>query len=462
MGRLLKRGRRTQHPNREATMSTSPLIPKDALDALEGGEPREAFQALRSVLDYPGQVAEPQRWHDAFDLFARVGAEIAGPEFAAVVRRVVEEPNNPQALYDLGYELIEQGLSGIAATALARANELSPGQPALLTELVAALERNRRSADACRYLRAAPELVESDFMCRYLLAFNAVLSGDLEEPRRLLPRLLDGAEDDHRFMAGRIQGMLLRADALHGVSALDHKDLRGWHFAITGGLLLHLSPYGIDEGMHGRYCYTQDSASRCLEGVRRVAVGLEAWGFVPPRVFALPDRNSAALALACGWMLSVPVEPWPDGGSEAQGLVVVYDLANVEESVVAALAEHRPGQALWSHAAGWTREPPFAADLTTYLYQFNVGPWDGGLRVNPETNSPEQAPPEVGTPEELGARIAEAEMEPGALDDLPALAALARAARTVPGEHGPGALRRDGRRRRQWEGSPVLSSYFFE
>jgi hypothetical protein len=225
---------------------------------------------------------------------------------------------------------------------------------------------------------------------------------------------------------------------------------------------LHLSPYGLDEGMHGRYCYTQDSAGRCLEGVRRVAAVLEAWRVTPSRVFALPDRNSAALALACGRLLSVPVEPWPDGGSEAEGLVAAYDLATVEASVVQALAEHRPGQILWSHAAGWTREPPFAADLTTYLYQFNVGPWDGGLRVNAETNNPEPAPPEEGTPEELAARIAEAELEPGALDDLSALATLARAVRTVPGEHGPGALRRGGQRRRQWENSPVPSNYFFE
>jgi hypothetical protein len=62
-------------------------------------------------------LTDREEWQEAFGLFARISEVIAGEALAGIVRQAVDEPDDVQALYNLGYELIEQGLPGIAATA---------------------------------------------------------------------------------------------------------------------------------------------------------------------------------------------------------------------------------------------------------------------------------------------------------------------------------------------------------
>src|SRR5262249_21330943 len=151
-----------------------------ALDSLERGNAREAFSRFRWALEYPSQLGDdPERWRDALTVLARIATALAGDEFGALVQRASADPDDGQALYDLGYGLIEQGLNGIAATILARANTLFPNEESILTELACALERDLRFHEACRFLRESPELIEHSFLCRYLLTYNALMTSDL-------------------------------------------------------------------------------------------------------------------------------------------------------------------------------------------------------------------------------------------------------------------------------------------
>ena len=219
---------------------------------------------------------------------------------------------------------------------------------------------------------------------------------------------------------------------------------------------MHLSPY--DEG--GRYAWTQDSDGLCCEAIIRLKDLLDAWSLKPPRVFALPDRASSILAHAAAKLLGLPAEPWPEQGSGAPGLIVAYDLRTVDRDLVESLQEHRPGQLLWSHAASWTDEPPFAADIVTYLYQFNVAPWEPHQRFDPVLGRFSPTEPREGSNHELAESIANSVFDPKCLTDLPDLLRLAAAARTLTGEHAAGVFRTDGRRRRQRLASPVVGARF--
>jgi hypothetical protein len=444
---------------------------KAAREALAQQESQKAFSLLRRVLEYPGaqELEHPARWKEAWELFAEIAQPIAGEKFADIVRKAARDERDAQALYHLGYQLIEQLLPGLAATALLRAHLLLPREEPSLTELVVALESMGAHAEAARLLQAQPHLVQNSFMCRYLLAYNATMAGDLDEPRRLangleLLLIRSGAQGDQlqslTGMKERIHHMLARADALRGVSPLDPKDLRGWHFVTTGSVLLHLSPYGFDEGMTGRYAFLQDSEALCLEGIRRVEAVLAQAGRKPPRVFVLPDRESSILAHATARVLGVPTEPWPEAGSEAPGLIVAYDVTTLEPSLLQSLKEHRPGQVLWSHASPWTREVPFAPDLTTFLYQQNTSPWGERLRVNPETQQVERTQPAEGAVEALAEGVVSAKLEAAALEDLPQLTKRVGAMATVTGEAAGGLFREQGRRRRSLKDSPVKSNRF--
>ncbi|HBP22800.1 MAG TPA: hypothetical protein DEA08_34095, partial [Planctomycetes bacterium] len=171
----------------------------------------------------------------------------------------------------------------------------------------------------------------------------------------------------------------------------------------------------------------------------------------------LPDPHGAVVAEAAAQLLDLPLEAWPEEGSEQPGLVVAYDLAEVG-GALRPLLEHRPAQVVFAHAADWTRDFPLAADLTTYLYQFNAAPWDPQLVV--EEGEVAQRGPRAVPLEERAREVIHAELEEQALSDLDELRALVRAARELPLQHSAGLLRAAGTRERHWAGSPVRSNRF--
>jgi hypothetical protein len=428
--------------------------------ALAKGDVPQAFLALRPALEYPiaNMLLDAEGWAVALSLFAEIAGHLVGEELAAKAR-AAKDPSDVSAQYELGYDLIDKGLPVVAATFLERANKLAPNQAGIVAELATALERGDRNEDACDVLRESPELLAAHFMLRYLLAFNAVCSGDLDEARRTLPTLAPGSTEQERYMVRTVRGMLARADvalAAPRARRLDKEDLRGWHFVITGGLLLHVSPHGF-EHMHGRYAFVHDNPALCLEGIRKWIALATALAVAPPKILAAPGRDSAILARALASACDVPLAPWSEN---ERGLVVAYDLSGLAPDVAQALAQHRPGQSLWAHASSWTEPFPFAPDVTTFLYQMNTAPWGGGMGIDPETRQVKNHPPDDAPEDVIAARVVAAELEASALDDTSDLVALATGARALPEELAPGLLRANGVRRKQFMHSPVKSNRF--
>jgi len=427
-----------------------------AREALEQkGDPQEALRELRWVFFDPGLCDDRDRLCEALSLLSPITGQLVGDEIAAMIDTTVSGFDDPEALHALGYQLIELGLSEVAVCVLSRANTVAPGQERILTELVAAMEREGRNSDACRVLRAAGDLCDTSFMCRYLLAFNSVLSADLDAAAELLPSLLD-TDDEGAFMAKRIQAMLSRADLIKGTCDLGAHDLRGWHFVTTGGVLLHTSPYGFDEGMNGRYAYVADTEGLCKLGLVRLKAALEVWDESPPWILAPPDRDSQILAAAAEEVLGLPVvEYTPDVGD---GLVVVYDMNRLEKGTPPEILVHTAGQLLYAHATCWTDPPPCAPDITTFLYQGLQTPWGERMQVGPDGQV--QATPEDTAPiEVIAARIVEAEPVNGEVEAHDPQERLME----VLGVMGPQASFRNesgGRRSPLWEGGPVKSSRF--
>jgi hypothetical protein len=432
--------------------------------AVKAGDPQEAFSALRPLLEYPGTLArrgDRDRWKRALGILASAGEAIAGAEFRDTVLAAASDPDQVPALYALGYELYEQRLFGLAATVLARANVLEPAEEPILTELVAALEGAMKNAEACAVLRAAPETLRRSYMGQYLLAFNSLMTGGVEEARRMLPALRMWTEADQIYMTSQLEGMLARTDALRGSTPLDDRDLRGWHFVVNGAVLLHVSPFGFEESMRGRYAVVQDSYALILEGARRLLAMLQAGGISCPRVFMLPDRSSAVLGKVMAKLLSCRIEAWPEDGTEDPGLLAAYDIDGVSPAALRTLVEHRPGQFLWSHASCWTDPFPFTPDVVTFLYQRSTPPWEGQLTYDTASAAVVRSPPSDEPVDALAERVVSAELAPDALLDLPSLARLVEVARTVDGEHAGGLWLGSGRRRHQRAGSPVPSARFW-
>jgi hypothetical protein len=424
-----------------------------AEDALAAGDATLAFAQLRPALSYPVRV-DADQLAAGLETLAAVAAGLGHQSLAGDAARAAADVHDPDALYELGYALVDAGLPAMAAVVLARCLEVVPGSEQVLTELVSALERALVYGDAQRLLEAHPHLIETSFLCRYLVAYNAAMAGDLAVTRRHAPAL-QPTDDGQQFMADRIASILARADRVTaaGVARLDGSDLRGWHYVLTGGVLTHLSPYGFDQPMRGRYAWLQDSPSRVRTGLDRLVAILAAWGEAPPCIYAPPGRDHEIVAHAAAARLGVPVAPWPAVGVPAPGLVVLYDLAGLELRDIERLLERRPGQILFAHASPWTEDGPLAADVTTLLHQSLTAPWAERLVIDPGDHSTGRAAADDRDPELIGAEIAAAEpltADEIEVDDGPGLDALVRAV-------GAPAL---GRRERLWAGSPVQSNRF--
>ena len=375
----------------------------EAIAALvEAGDDRAAYARLVGRLGWPqgrelARVEVPR--------YLRLLGELAGrrdsTELADLADTVVRDPDSPDRLYDLGYALIDAGAPSIAASVLWHCLALVGDSEEVVCELVSALESALAYPDALAILENHPALRARSFLCQYLYAFNAAMSGKLDITRATY-RELTPLGDEEAALRDTIASIVVRADRLTGIASLDAHDLRGWHYVLSGGLLLHQSPYGYADPMHGRYAFLADSYERVSFGLDRLAtLARDA-----PCVYAPPGRDHEILALAAAKRLGLEVAPWPAVGVPAPGLVVAYDLADVQPNDLSRLIHRRPGQIFYAHASPWTIDCPVAPDLTTVLYQTLVAPWGDAVMVDPTTHVVTKTPADGRPIEDIAAAIA--------------------------------------------------------
>ncbi|WP_026129594.1 hypothetical protein [Nocardiopsis prasina] len=366
---------------------------------LEAGDAPAAVRSLRNASDdLPlGDLAE----------FTSAVADGLGLDDLSTVSGALRaDPGSAQACYDFGFECLEVGAPHLAVPALRAARRLAPAAAPALWELVSALEDQERHGDAVRELRAWEDGLP-DWPGGYLLAYNALCSGDVEAAQEVLARLSTPEDDGWDLAHDRITRMVERAGAARAAGPLDDRDLRGWQFALTGAILGQISPHGLDEGMNGRYAHLGDSYDACRTGIRDLVTVLEAAGSRPDAVMPLPDRSSRVLGLAAARLLDLPVVPVDPERSDA--LVVAYDLTDSDPDLLRALVPRAPGQVLFEHASCWTSPPGATADVVSLLHQSVMPPWGDHLRV--VDGEVEQVPADESPEEELAARVAAAGTE---------------------------------------------------
>ncbi|GAA0450638.1 hypothetical protein Aca07nite_54830 [Actinoplanes capillaceus] len=412
----------------------------EASERLDAGDLNGAIRALLTAA--PGAPTA-----ELAALLARAGRLAGFDDLAEAADAVLSDPGDAVFLYQLGWACIERGISRIAIPLLEASLEAAPGRRQIVTELVAAYEDDYRYGDAVAVLEANDAGLQ-DWPDRYLLALNSVMSGDVDRARQVTGRLAP-APPDWAHAHKRLFGMLERARTVPGM--LDHQALRSWHYVLNGGVLLHLSPYGFDEPMRGRYAYLSDSLAALRRTIDRLRVVVEAVGSSASTVSLLPDRGSLIFGLALASALDLPAQPYEPGRHDT--IVAAYDLSALTVPL-STLVERTSGTLLVEHATSWTDPVPLAPDATGLLYQSLVPAWGERMRFL-AGGEPEQVPADDRPVEELAAAVGETtpdedEVAPG--DTSADLAAFAA------GLAGRWPL--TGRRDRLWSPGPVSSARF--
>ncbi len=416
-------------------MTTWDEAHQTARAALDERQWHQALRAIAPWLTATTPELDGAAWSAALTTLA-AAAKPLGAAVQATGPQAAAAPDDPAALYDLGHALVEAKRPDLAVAILAHAVERSPAKTAALAELAAALELQGRNREVVAVLDAHPALIAAEPLLTYLRAFDAIVVADLDSARSLLPQLHAATDQRYQFMAARLGSMLARADGLRSRGRLADDDLRGWHFVLTGGVLVH------DQ----RLDKTWDSAARVKGAVHDLALVLEALGLDLPALLHPPERNCELVARAAAALLDRPATKWY--GGDEHGLLVVYDARDLIPELRQALVQHRPGQPLYMRAAEHATEQPTAPDLLGYLYERNTSPWGPGFTPAVELIDTSKIPDD-----ELVAAIVSANdadrAEPAALREF--VATL----RDLPPEAAPAALRADGQRERLWVGSPV-------
>ncbi|HTL33081.1 MAG TPA: hypothetical protein VL326_08145 [Kofleriaceae bacterium] len=416
---------------------------------LADGNPRAALAHIRAHLGWPRgkELGELVGW---LRLLGDVAGKLGATGLEDIAKAAVRDPDSPDRLYDLGYALIDAGAPSIAASVLWHCLKLVGDSEEVVCELVSALESALAYNDAFAILEQHAALRTRSFLCEYLYAFNAAMTGRLETTRSVLARLVPDSPETEQ-MKTTITGIVERADRIASTTTFDERDLRGWQYALTGTLITHLSPFGFDEPMHGRYAWLQDTFSRVVTGIERLAPLVRALEVAC--VYPAPGRDHEILAHAIAQRFELPIAPWPAIGTPAPGLIVAYDLGTLERGELARLQQRKEHQILFAHASPWTRDMPVAPDVTTLLYQALVPPWGEAAIIDPDTKQATVTPPDSRPAPQIAADLLASpglDVDDRACDEPAKWAALVE--KTWP--PAPGV------RARWWAGGPVASNRF--
>ncbi len=427
---------------------------KLAKRATRAGDYRDAFKHLRELCPDESISLDRKRYVLLMRAVEEVGAPFDGQEFRERIADAHQRPDDVEALYQAGCDLLDYGLHELATLPLQRLFALEPDDAVHVTALASAYEGLMLNERIVALLRSCTPEVQEDPLCLYLLAFHEIMCGRVEQARPLVPELARTIPEDQHYLYERLTAMIARADAIAPVTGLNDHDLIGWHYVKTGGLLTHLSPFGYEEAMRGRYAMYQENYELCRYGLERLRQLLNLWGLDPPRIYYARDRSNRIMATAAGQLFGRPLESLVQ--ANGPGLIVIYDLDELEGDDMERIMLHHPGRWLFVHTLNWVEPPTISADIVTYLHQLKIAPWAAHLKVDATDRSVAFTDPDQRSIEEIAGDIVAAQALPSESTCYdPDLAPIAAAT-----HHQASIFREVGYRERYWQGGPVKSSRF--
>jgi len=339
---------------------------------------------------------DPLPESELLDLLGQLDANLEPfefPEVRSALQAARLNPDDTEALFNAGYQLVDIGLHELALPVLARALRVSPRDHQSVTEMVSALEGCWAYHLAADFLKANQWALQQSEFCRCRLAHAAAMCGDLETTRGLLPSLT-GTQPMAESMARTARARVARFDAVK--PSVADPVLQDWEMVLNGALLLTCSGEDNDsEGtMHGRWAWAQEGPDQVAHRLDVLFGVLASIGRHPSRVVFAPDHDSEILGRVAATRFGIDVASAEAGGWAQGDLVVAYMWPGGDAKFVSDIGDE-PDVTLYAHDLDWTAGCRPVPDTIGAETQYAKPPWGERLQVNNVSDS--DARPEVVT-----------------------------------------------------------------
>jgi hypothetical protein len=365
-------------------------------DHIEPAHDQESARQLVAQLRYSVPLTvEPLATSLLAERLGQVAQALSFFDFDAAyqaVSRAAADIDDPQALYEAGYELIEIGLDQLAVAPLAQVLAIAP-EPGVVFELSAALSNSWCYQESAALLASYPYALDNSNMVRALYAHNAAMAGDFDLVSAILPRL--EPDEQSATLVALARHRYARYSALSKIGRPAGEDLRGWELALHGVSVLRTSDDG-EEQMKGRFAAFWESPESFTSTLTILESVLASQDKAISQVAFAPDRDSEIVArvLAAHLALATP-KPISETPAKPGTLMVAYQWPGDDPETLDDWAGSRE-VILYAHILDWTENCWLSPDVAGQEAQYTYSPWDQRMTFTPDPTDPE-TPGRVGT-----------------------------------------------------------------
>jgi tetratricopeptide (TPR) repeat protein len=371
-----------------------------SVDQVRRGQVRQALATLLDTL-----AADPAH-RPAYEAAGRICRILGAPEDARLFEELATRPENPEALFRLGYRLADQGRPEVASKLLERSLAGLPADVGVRRELAFARLQGRDFVGCLRALvplEDSPDLSETERLDVLLMQAEAALLAGRREPcREFLERAEECVpDDDQRERLDALHAQLARSARWDSFARLG---LREWHFIQHAGVILKTAGGYFEDGSRkGRFDLLHLRPDMIAFLLQRLAQLLERLDLRPEAVEPATEA-AAPLAHALALRLDVPVLAGPDEAG-SRGVLLVG--ANAAEFALHAprVARHVPELRLFSLNLDWERDAPVCPEVAGVLARRVVLPWERRYELGADRKALHELPGDEREPAAIGAEL---------------------------------------------------------
>lgn len=335
----------------------------------------------------------------------RICRLLGAEEDARLFEAALDRPDDPEALFALGYRMVDQDRPDVAGSLLERCLGLED-TPSVRRELAFARLLGRDFAGCLTALAPlddlADELADPERLEVILLQAEAAFYA---RKRGLCRTLLERAEElvPNDEQRARLDGLYELVGRSLRFDDLDDLDLRAWHFVQHAGVILKTAGGHFEDGSRGgRFDMLDLRADMIAFLIQRLLHLFERFD-VTVECIVSASETADPIAAAFAHLLGVPMI---EELSERQGRETLFVAAGAGEFAPWSADVARTDDLhLFALHLDWDRDTVVCPDVVGVLARRVFVPWETRFSVDPVTGESRQSEGDRRPPGEIGAEL---------------------------------------------------------